>query len=303
MKYLVTGAGGFLGSTLVKHLQEAGEEVYAASRTAKDGGIALDITRPEDFEALKIEPDIIINCASALPDASTGFSDPAYLRRLFETNVTGSANLMNWAVSRKIPKVINCSTLVVVNKPWPVPLREEENTYPKGGHVGYSASKLSQELVMSSIAEAGGVELLHVRISALYGPGMKEGGILTKLLKQAAAKEKISLTNGNCVSFDFLHVEDAAKILHYLSGMAAWSRKVLNLASGEEVGLLDLAETLCELTGNQKENIENKDLPGVSSRANIDTSRLEKWLEGSGISTRPFAEKVKSMLSRKGAPL
>ncbi|RDV16142.1 NAD(P)-dependent oxidoreductase [Pontibacter diazotrophicus] len=297
MKYLVTGAGGFLGSTLVKHLQEAGEEVYAARRKPIEGSVTLDITKPEHFDALDIQPDIIINCASALPDGGKSFSDPDYLRQLFETNVIGSTNLMNWAASRKIPKVINCSTLVVVNKPWPVPLKEEENTYPKGGHVGYSASKLSQELVMSSVAEAKGVDLLHVRISALYGPGMKEGGILTKLLKQAAANEKISLTNGNGVSFDFLHVEDAAKILYHLSRMKAWPRRVLNLASGEEIGLLELAETLCRLTGNTEENIENTDQPGVSSRAKVDTTLLEKYLEGSGISTRPFSEKVKSMLA------
>lgn len=296
MKYLVTGAGGFLGSTLVKHLQEAGEEVYAARRQAEAGAVALDLTKPEQFHALDIQPDIIINCASALPDAGKSFSDPAYLRQLFETNVIGSTNLMNWAASRQVSRVINCSTLVVVNKPWPVPLKEEENTYPRGGHVGYSASKLSQELVMRSIAEANGIDLLHVRISALYGPGMKDGGILTKLLKQAAAKEKISLTNGNSVSFDFLHVKDAAKILYHLSGMDTWPQPVMNLASGEEISLLNLAETLCGLTGNPKENIHNKDNPGVSSRAKVDTSLLEKYLEGSGISTRPFSEKVKSML-------
>ncbi|GAB3535592.1 NAD(P)-dependent oxidoreductase [Pontibacter brevis] len=296
MKYLVTGAGGFLGSTLVKQLREAGEEVYAVRRKAGEGELVLDITRADDFVKLDIQPDIIINCASALPAGGKSFSDPDYLRQLFETNVIGSANLMNWAVSRKIPKLINCSTLVVVHKPWPVPLKEDENTYPTGGHVGYSASKLSQELVMSSIAEAGDVDLLHVRISALYGPGMKEGGVLTKLLKQAAAKERISLTNGNNVSFDFLHVEDAAKILYHLSKMEAWPQRILNLASGEEIGLLELAETLCELMGNPKENIENIDQPGVASRAKIEISLLEKFLEGSEISTRPFSEKVKSML-------
>ena len=222
--------------------------------------------------------------------------DPAYLRQLFEANVLGGANIMNWAAASTTRKVINCSTLVVVGKPWPVPLREEDNTYPTGSHVGYSASKLSQELVMSSIAAAAhGMELLHVRISALYGPGMKGGGILNKLIRQAEAKETISLTNGNKVTVDFLHVDDAARAIYHLSKMDAWFHPVLNLASGEEVSLVELAEILCRIMGNPTENIVNVDGGDFSSRSKVDTTLLEKYLEGTGISTRPFAEKVKTM--------
>lgn len=296
MKCLIFGAGGFLGSTLVKQLQEAGEEVLSVKRTTTEGAIALDITQPEQFEAITVTPDIIINCASALPDPTKSFSDPGYLRQLYETNVIGSANIMNWAVAKGVRKVISCSTLVVVDKPWPVPLQETASTYPMGNHVGYSASKLSQELVMSSIASAQGIQLLHLRISALYGPGMK-GGILARLLEQAANKEKISLTNGNSVTLDFLHVEDAAKAICHLAGLEAWSDRIINLAAGEEVSLLALAESLCELTGNAKENITNQDDSTFESRAVVDTTLLESYLEGTGISTRPFAEKVKSMVS------
>lgn len=296
MKYLIFGAGGFLGSTLVKHLKEKGETVYPVKRAAKDAAFAVDITNPEQFSEIDVQPDVIINCASALPDSGKGFSDPEYLRQLYETNVIGGANIMNWAASRNIKRVINCSTLVVVGKPWPVPLKEADNTYPLGSHVGYSASKLSQELVMSSIADAHNVELLHLRISALYGPQMKGGGILTKLINQAAAKESISLTNGNSVTFDFLHVDDAASIICHLSKAGSWPDRVVNLASGEEVSLLALAETVYELSGSSKELIVNADSPNFSSRAQVDTSLLEKHIAGAGISTKPFAEKVKSMI-------
>lgn len=299
MKYLIFGAGGFLGSTLVKYLQQVGEEVYSTKRRAVDGAFALDITKPEGFKAITILPDVIINCASALPDPTKDFSDPDYLRRLYETNVIGGANIMNWAAAKGVRKVVNCSTLVVVNKPWPVPLKETATTYPLGNHVGYSSSKLSQELVMSSIANAHGIQLLHLRISALYGPGMKDGGILTKLLKQALGKEKISLTNGNEVSFDFLHVEDAAKAIHHLAGMEEWTDNVINLASGEEITLLALAELLSELSGSPIENITNVDEGSFESRAKVDTLQLEHYLEGTGISMRPFAEKVKSMIETK----
>lgn len=296
MKYLVTGAGGFLGSTLVKYLQDIGEDVYAAKRKPDGEAIELDITKAEQFDTLDVQPDIIINCASALPDPLQHFNDPSYLKHLFDTNMIGGANLMNWAVSRKVKRVLNCSTLVVVGKPWPVPLNEAANTYPKGAHVGYSASKLSQELLMSSVAEANEVDLVHLRISALYGPGMKAGGILTRLFKQAAAKENITLMNGNKVSFDFLHVNDAVKILHYISKRNSWSDNIINLASGEEISLLKLAEIICQMCGNPIEHIHNIDNQDVLSRSNVDITLLKKYIEGSGISTGPFSEKIKSMI-------
>lgn len=296
MKYLIFGAGGFLGSTMVQLLEESGEVVYGVARNADKGFIPVDITKAEQFEGIDVLPDIIINCASALPNHSKSFDDPNYLRTLFDTNTIGGANIMNWAASKGILRIINCSTLVVVDKPWPVPLTEGENTYPKGSHVGYSASKLSQELIMSSIAEAHGVQLLHMRISALYGPSMKAGGILQKLIQQARSQESIQMTNGNKVSFDFLHVDDAVKVLYHVSKMEAWPDRILNLASGEEIFLLELAELIFQLTGNSKDLITNVDNEGVSSRAKVDTGLLDRYLEGTGISTKSFAEKVKSML-------
>jgi UDP-glucose 4-epimerase len=301
MKYFIIGAGGFLGNSLVNHLQQAGEQVYYSKRSVGtkdlDNAFALDITDPSQFGNIGIQPDVVINCASALPDAAQGYNDPEYLKQLFNTNMIGGANIMNWAVAERIPKVINCSTLVVVGKPWPVPLKEEDKTYPKGGHVGYSASKLSQELVMSSIAEATGVNLLHLRISALYGPGMKEAGILHKLISQAKAKESISLTNGNKVSFDFLHVDDAVKAILFLSEKVKWQDFVINLASGEEITLMELADVICQQTACPQGMIRNVDAPDFSSRAKVDITLLEKYLEGSGISTGKFREKVKTMLA------
>lgn len=301
MKYFITGASGFLGSTLVTYLQQGGEEVYYSKRSVGDKdsakAFALDITDPSQFLNIGLQPDVVINCASALPDAAQAFNNPAYLEQLFRTNVIGGANIMNWAVTEKIPRVINCSTLVVVGKPWPVPLKEDDNTYPKGAHVGYSASKLSQELVMSSIAEAKGVELLHLRISALYGPGMKAGGILHKLIGQAKAKENIRLTNGNRVSFDFLHVDDAVKVIHHLARKEQWQDPIINLASGEEITLLALAKLICLQTGCPEEVITNVDEHDFSSRAKVDITLLKKYLKGSGISTGSFREKVNTVLA------
>ena len=280
MSYLVFGAGGFLGSTLLNLLEQAGEEVWGTRRSAGERTYGLDISKQEQFKVIDVVPDVVINCASALPDASRKFNDPEYLRLLHETNVIGGANIMNWVASAGVKRVINCSTLVVVNKPWPVPLKEEADTYPLGAHVGYSASKLAQELVMSSIADASQIDLLHLRISALYGPQMKEGGILTKLLKQAAAGEPISLTNGNKVSFDFLHVDDAASIIYHLSKVEAWQDRVINLASGEEVSLLALAELLCELSGRSKDNVVNTDRADFSSRfitLSCHASSFDRW--------------------------
>ncbi len=141
------------------------------------------------------------------------------------------------------------------------------------------------------------MSLVHLRISALYGPGMKDGGILKKLIEQARSGETIRLTNATKVAFDFLHVADAAASIHHLSKAADWPQSVLNLASGEEISLLTLAEVICDLVGCPKNTIQNTtEDDDFSSRAKVDTSLLESLLEGTAISTRPFAEKVKSLV-------
>ena len=296
MKYLVFGSGGFLGKALVSFLRKSGDEVVATSRE-NNADYKVDISNEASFQSLmNVGPiDVIINCASILPNAAASINDASFLKKLLDTNVIGGLNILNFGASIGVAKIINCSSLSVVNKPWPVPLTEEAIAKPGGRHIGYSVSKLAQELVMSEAAEHLNVSLLHLRLSALYGAGMAPEGLLPMLLSKAATNKKIQLWNATKNSFDFLLVRDAVKIIFLLSKRAEWKSQVINVASGEEIFLDKLMELIL-MESNSLSPIENGVTDSPISRAVIDNNRLLSLLPQEWKMT-PLKEGIKEMVT------
>lgn len=276
MKFLVFGGTGFIGRNLVNYLRDKGREVTSVSISGGENSVSLDITKAGEYKKLDVLPDVVINCASRIPAKGKTSTDPDFLKELFHTNVTGAANIANWAVEKKVPRLINCSTLVVVNKPWPEPLTEDYVELPQGIHVGYSMSKLSQEQIMGQCVAGSDTKLLHTRLSAVYGPEMKPEGIIFKLLEKLAQNEEIRLTNAEKNTLDLIHVKDVCKALYEL-GVNGYNHRIINLANGKEISILKLAGTLREITGSNS-GIHNSDTGGLSSKAKIGVSRLQNYI-------------------------
>lgn len=270
---LLTGGNGFLGKSVVNLLAQESYNVnlHATSRSAGSDHITLDISKRENFSGLENNfYDVIIHCASVLPGGS--FLNEEHLNDLYTANILGAQNLCNWAITQEsVQRIINCSTLSVVSKPWPVDMKEDEMTYPLGSSVLYSSSKLVQELILTTFGHAHDKSIVHVRMSALYGIGMKWGGVLCRFIDNAINDKKISMTNGNLVNADFLNVVDAAKILAGL--IENKYTGILNASSGREVSLYQLAEIISNgLT--YEVSIENSDNIPEASRAKINTDNL-----------------------------
>lgn len=281
MKYLIFGGTGFVGKNLASFLKDHGAEVYAVSNSGRDQTISIDITSKADFSKINFVPDVVVNCASKVPSAGKKSNDPDFLKELFLTNVVGAANICNWAVGKKVRRILNCSTMVAVKKPWPVPLSEDSVGVPEGVHAGYSLSKLSQEKIMNECVKGSETQILHARLSAVYGPGMKREGIIFNVLQKALAGEKISLRNAEKNSIDLIHVTDVAQYLFKLSkSNEAFDYDVINLGSGKEISVFELSKLITKLVGSEAEII-NLDTTESVSRALIDNSLLQSVLTGS----------------------
>ena len=192
MKVLIFGGNGFLGKALQHEFNKSKVEFFTVSRSNTLSSFNVDISKIDDFSSL---PDnfftVIVNCAAVLPGGS--YLDSAYLDLIYKTNILGSQNICNWISSQSsIVKIVNCSTLVVVKKPWEMPLLEvEENTYPFGSHVLYCSSKLAQELIFKTFSDDFKIKLAQIRFSTLYGKGMNWNGLLCNFLDQATNNKKI----------------------------------------------------------------------------------------------------------------
>lgn len=277
MKVLIFGSSGFLGNSLCNVLKENGVEFYTVSRSDSKSSYNIDISDIKQFSQLPHNFfDVVVNCATILPGGS--FLDNNYLEKIYKTNILGSQNICIWINGQEsVKKIINCSTLVVVNKPWPLQLSEDEATYPTGNHVLYSSSKLTQELIFKTFAESHNISLTQIRFSALYGEKMNWSGIICDIIDQAKKNKKIILKNGSKVTADFLYVDDAAKII--FSSIKHSSEGIINGASGKETSILKLAMIIREYFNGEVE-VENYDDPDFTeSRSLINIDKLEKIIQ------------------------
>lgn len=267
MKVVLFGAAGFLGRQVRALL--TGHEVVGVDRLPGDGLVTADITQPASLDALTIEPDVVVNLAARVP---TSASTLAEHREMFEVNTIGAANVAHWAVKRGAKRLVFGSTLVVTNRPWPVPLTEDAATSPTGPVAAYAASKLSGELVGGSIMRAAQRSFTALRYSAMYGPGMVWIGVLPMFLDAARAGKRLSATSG--ANADFLHVRDAARAT--VAAVQDVSDGVFNVAAGVETSIVELARTALTVCGRSPEDVDVT--PGAPARAVVDVTRLRTEL-------------------------
>ncbi|MGS0748833.1 NAD-dependent epimerase/dehydratase family protein [Halpernia sp. GG3] len=279
MKILIIGATGFSGKSITSLFRRKGLEFYTVSRSDKKSNWQVDISYYEQFSKLPVDFfDTVINCATVLPGGN--YLDNDYLKKIFNTNILGTQNICKWIKGQsKIKKIINCSTLVVVDKPWPLNLTETEKTYPIGNHVLYCSSKLTQELIFKTFSNEKEIKICQVRFSALYGEEMPKEGIIHHFINQAKNDKRITLKNGSKVSADFIHVDDAAQLILALIGSDF--EGTLNAASGNELSLLELANIISSKVGKDIEVVNHEDENFIENRALINVDKLNNIIDTS----------------------
>lgn len=277
MKVVIFGAGGFLGKAVCSELAKNNNcSVYRIGRSSSNFDYNINIERYSEFKILPNDYfDIIINCAAKLPESK--LYDQVYFEQIYKSNILGAFNLCKWiSTQKKLQKVVNCSSLSVTAEPWPINLMETHNPNPVGENFLYSSSKLYKEYIFEYYSKKNHKSFLNLRFSALYGEGMNAGGVINNFLSQALLNKSIKLTNGNMVSSDFLYITDAAYIVSRL--LYSNFSGIINVASGRETFLLELAQIVkelfdCEIT------VENTDVRSEPSRSLVNIDLLHQELE------------------------
>ena len=281
MKVLLFGANGFLGKALTMELRTNNLEFGTVSR-GENCDYQIDIGNFDDFQAIPLDYyDVVVNAATILPGGH--YLDNNYLNKIYKTNILGTQNICKWVDSQhSVVKIINCSTLAVVTKPWPISVNEDEKTYPLGNHVLYCSSKLTQELIFKTFADSKGIKLTQIRFSALYGEKMPWAGLICNLIDQARSQKQVNLTNGKKINADFLHVDDASRIV--IATIKNHKDGIINGASGVETQLYELASIIGDKFGDTEiNNIEDNTRAVEHAIINID--KLKELMDISGFTS------------------
>lgn len=266
MKILVTGAEGFIGSHLVEGLIKKRYKVKALvlynsfnslgwidtlpDKTRKTIEIALGDIRDKEFidKYLK-DVDVVINLAALI---SIPYSYQAS-RSYIDTNVNGLLNILTASLSSKVKQVIQISTSEVYGTPKKVPIKED---FPLNAQSPYAASKIAADQLALSFHKSFGLPVSIIRPFNTYGPRQSTRAIIPTIITQALQNKKIEI-GSLFPKRDLLFVEDTVNGIISAIGNKKSVGKVINLGSGFEISIKDLASKICKILGI-KMNLKHK---------------------------------------------
>ena len=285
-RVMVTGGAGFIGSHLCERLLAAGHEVLCVDNffTGARRNVshllddhAFELLRHDVTHPLFVEVDEIYNLAC--PASPIHYQrDPVQTTK---TSVIGAINMLGLAKRLKV-KILQASTSEVYGDPEVHPQTEDYwgNVNPIGPRSCYDEGKRCAETLFFDYWRQHRLRIKVARIFNTYGPRMdpQDGRVVSNFAVQALRGEPLTIYGKGEQTRSFCYVDD---IVGGLIGLMETPDEVtgpVNLGNPVEVSMLELAETIRELT-NSKSTIVYRPLPADDpQRRKPDTTQAQALL-------------------------
>jgi GDP-L-fucose synthase len=269
---LVTGGGGFLGSHLVERLRADGVDVVVPRRAE------VDLTSYDDASRL-VRPERVFHLAAEVGGIGANRANPG---RYWYANLVMGAHVLELSRLHGVEKVVVAGTVCAYPKFTPVPFREDElwNGFPEETNAPYGVAKKSVLVGAQAYREQYGLDAIFLLPANLYGPrdnfDLETSHVIPALVrKMLESREEVVLWGDGSPTREFLYVDDAAE------GFALAAERYdggepVNLGTGVEISIRELAETIAELTGFEGEIVWDASMPNGQPRRSLDASKAER---------------------------
>jgi Nucleoside-diphosphate-sugar epimerases len=279
VRVLVTGGGGFLGSHLVERLREQGLDPFVARRRDYDLTVAADAERLY----ADAQPELVFHLAAEVGGIGANRANPG---RYWYANLMMGAHVLEQSRLHGVAKTVLLGTVCAYPKFAPVPFREDDlwNGYPEETNAPYGVAKKALLVGAQSYRDQYGTNAIYLLPVNLYGPrdnfDLETSHVIPALIRkmidaQERGEHEIVLWGDGSPTREFLYVDDcAAGILLAASGYD--DADPVNLGTGEEIAIRDLAELIGELSGFEGEIVWDTTKPNGQPRRKLDVTRAEE---------------------------
>jgi GDP-L-fucose synthase len=262
-RVLITGGAGFLGSHVVLELRRLGHtEIVPVRHDPQMLGMNTvpcgDLREVGEVSRLIHEhhPDLLMHLAARAGGIGANMAAPG---TFFYDNMCMGMNVLEAARVRKVPKVVMVGTICSYPKYCPVPFREESlwEGYPEETNAPYGIAKKALLVMGQAYRQQYGMNVICLLPANLYGPrdhfDLETSHVIPALIRRFETARLqgdavVTLWGDGSPTREFLYVEDCARGL-VAAALAYEGAAPVNLGTGREVALRDLAQLVAQLTG------------------------------------------------------
>lgn len=284
-KVIVTGGAGFVGRELVYQLSSVCDEIIVidnlvngkADNVSNIKNVKLftgDIKDTQGIRHLFKDVDVVFHLACLGVRHSIHSPHENY-----NVNSTLTLNLLSLSKEMEVKKFVYISSSEVYGKCVYTPIDENHPTFPT---TVYGASKLSAESHVRAFYSTYGYSTVIIRPFNIYGPychhEKDSGEVIPKFLIRVLNGSPITIFGDGNNSRDFTYVSDTVNGIILAASSPKCIGETINIGTGKEISLNDLAKQINDMTGQKSEIIHDQSRPGDTVRLWADISKAKKLL-------------------------